>query len=75
MKHTRVNSSHIFSVAHDPMRQVLQVRFNNGSLYEYHGVSNEQYRDFLNSDSQGEYFHQNFKHLTTLKISGGEKSD
>lgn len=73
MQHTRVNSSHIFSVAHDPIRQVLEVKFHNGSVYHYHGVSGEDYRDFMAADSQGEHFHKHFKNLVTVKIKGGEK--
>ena len=51
-----VNSSNIESVGYDDATEKMRVRFRNGKLYEYDGVSRSVYDEFLDSDSPGSYF-------------------
>jgi hypothetical protein len=61
IRHEAVNSGHIASVGHDPIDRVLEIKFQNGSVYRYHGVSVQEYQGLMNAGSQGEYFHANIK--------------
>lgn len=61
MNHIPVTSSNIYSIAHCPETQTLQVRFKdrNGaptSLYEYSGVPAWVFSALQNADSVGGYF-------------------
>ena len=57
----RVESSNIESVGYDPETQQLQVRFTNGSLYQYDDVPAEVHQDLMGSDSIGTQLHQAVK--------------
>ena len=61
MQHTPVESSHIVSYAYDPLTQTMELKFKNGSTYQYRGVTQEHYQGFVDSDSKGDYHHQNIK--------------
>ena len=61
MQHTPVESSHIVSAAYDPRTQTMELKFKNGSTYRYKGVSQDHYQGFMDSDSKGDYHHQNIK--------------
>jgi hypothetical protein len=51
---TPVKSSNIQSMGHDGSR--LFVRFKNGTLYSYEGVSQDAYKAGLEADSVGKWF-------------------
>lgn len=68
MKHTKVKSSHLSSVGYDPIKQVLEIRFKNGSVYQYKDVPQEHYVGLLDSDSKGDYHHANIKEFPTVQI-------
>jgi len=53
-----VVSSNIVSVGYDPEKQDMEVEFKGGSTYTYHGVSELDYKDFINAESIGSHFHQ-----------------
>ena len=61
MRHENVDSQHLKSVAHDSINRVLEIRFNNGTVYRYHGVPEAEYKGLMSADSHGEYFHANIK--------------
>jgi frataxin-like iron-binding protein CyaY len=61
MKHVKVSSAHIASIAYDPHSRDMEVKFNNGSVYVYHGVPPQEHAAFLASPSHGQYFHYNIK--------------
>ena len=55
MKHTAViGSSHVASIGHEGL--VLEVRFLNGDLWEYLGVSCDVYNKVINAESVGKAF-------------------
>jgi hypothetical protein len=56
---TRVKSSNIHSVGYDCEKSILQVEFSNGGVYEYYGVPEIIFKDFMNSVSKGKYANRN----------------
>ncbi|MEE0077838.1 KTSC domain-containing protein [Coprococcus sp. RTP31081st1_D2_RTP31081_211007] len=51
MNRTVVSSSRIHSVGWE--NNTLEIQFHNGAIYQYHGVSETEYRNFMNSPSLG----------------------
>lgn len=56
-----VSSSNVDSVGYNDEQQILYVRFLNGSLYIYKGVSTYEYDGLLNAPSVGSYLHRNIR--------------
>lgn len=54
-----VKSSNVAAIAWSG--GVLQVTFNNGSLYAYSGVPETIWNDFVNASSKGGYLAKNIK--------------
>jgi len=54
-----VDSSQIESIGHDG--DTLAVRFKNGGVYHYHGVSAETFNDMKESRSVGSFLYKNIK--------------
>lgn len=55
MTRTPVSSSNIASIGYDSRTQTLEVEFNNGSVYQYHGVPAGIYQGLMGAPSHGEY--------------------
>ena len=53
MERISVESSNIKSIGYDSGREVLEVSFNNGGVYHYHGVSYQTYQELMSADSKG----------------------
>lgn len=51
-----VESSMIHAIGYDPDRQMLEVIFNSGKIYQYFEVPEALYDDLMQSDSKGSYF-------------------
>lgn len=51
MNRTVVSSSRIYSVGWE--NNTLEIQFHNGAIYQYHGVSETEYHNFMNSPSLG----------------------
>jgi hypothetical protein len=56
-----VVSSNISSVGYDSDGEVLEIEFNNHSIYQYFDISERVYLDLINADSVGAYFAQHIK--------------
>ena len=56
MDRKRINASNIRSAGYDPAKQLLEIEFSSGSIYEYSGVSPEVYRRFVNAPSPGSFY-------------------
>lgn len=56
-----VSSSNVAELGYDETNQFVYVRFLNGSLYIYKGVSQSEYDGLLNAPSIGSYLHRNYK--------------
>ena len=61
MERIPVQSSNLFSVGYDSQTSILEIEFNNGSIYQYSGVPQEVYEGLMNAGSKGSYFHHNIK--------------
>ena len=51
-----VNSTCLRSVGYDPVREVLEVEFQRGGVYQYLRVPECIYRELISASSPGRYF-------------------
>ena len=58
MNVTAVESSTLATVGYDRTRELLQLEFNSGALYQYFRVSARVYGELLRAPSKGSYFNQ-----------------
>ena len=56
-----VESSSLAKVAYDNQREILQVEFRDGSVYQYLGVPLQTYQNLLRADSKGGYFNHHIR--------------
>jgi hypothetical protein len=56
-----VSSSMAIAVGYDCNEQILQVEFQNGSVYQYLGVDKDTWEDLHTSDSVGSFYNQEIK--------------
>lgn len=81
-KRIPVESSNIAFIGHSYPRRMLEVGFNNGSVYRYKGVNNKTYHELLDAHSKGRAFNElirgKYPYKQTVdkngeKITGGYK--
>jgi hypothetical protein len=58
MKPMVVNSTTLATVAFDAGRELLQLEFCDGAIYQYLGVSAETHEDLMRAPSKGSYFNR-----------------
>jgi hypothetical protein len=68
MERTPVFSSNLVSVGYEEETQTLEIEFKNGSVYQYAGVSLDEFSSFMNADSKGAYFNARIKHYPTTRL-------
>lgn len=56
-----VLSTEIEWIGYEQDRQMLQVEFISGGIYQYQNVSEATFRSFLNAPSHGKYFESSIK--------------
>jgi hypothetical protein len=61
MHRAPVTSSSLNSVGYDAERQVLEVEFVDGDVYQYFDVPREKYEAFLQSHSLGQFMNWQIK--------------
>ena len=61
MERTPVTSTNVRAIGYDLDSQTLEVEFNNGSVYQYAGVPQDEYEGLMNADSKGKYLNANIK--------------
>ena len=61
MKRVSVQSSNICSIGYDENQSILQVEFNNGSIYNYYNVPRVIYSELINAESHGRYLDKHVK--------------
>lgn len=61
MQKISVSSSNIAAIGYDPDSNTLETEFNDGSIYQYFGVSALVYQELMDAPSHGKYFAQNIK--------------
>lgn len=60
-----VDSSNIRSVGWE--NGTLEVEFNSGRVYEYPGVTEAEYREFMGAPSKGAYFAANIRNRVNTR--------
>jgi hypothetical protein len=61
MERIPVTSSNIRAIGYDSDSEILELEFNDGSVYQYSGVPATEYEGMMNADSKGKYLHANIK--------------
>lgn len=61
MKTIAVNSTTLRTVGYDAERQLLQIEFQNRSIYQYFGVPASVYEELLEAPSKGAYFNRSIR--------------
>lgn len=61
MQRTNVSSSNIAIVGYDLAKSLLEITFNDGSVYEYYSVPEGVYSGLMSAASHGRYFHANIR--------------
>ncbi len=61
MERQRVRSSNIRSVGYDPDAEIMEVEFENGSVYQYLRVPADVYDRFLHASSKGKFLDTRLK--------------
>ena len=61
MTRTKLKSSNIISVGYSRERQVLEVEFPGGNVYEYYKVPEEFFHELCNHTNPGKYLSLNIK--------------
>lgn len=57
----KIISKNINIIHYDPQTKILEITFNEGSIYHYHGITPESYTAFENAKSYGKYFNTHIK--------------
>ena len=61
MNRTPVSSSNLSSVGYDENSRILEIEFNDGSVYTYSNVPISIYEGLMAASSHGKYFHQHIR--------------
>lgn len=72
MKRIPVTSSNLRSVGYSPLQQILEVEFSTGAVYQYSGVPQDVYDEFMGAESKGSYFYQRIRSTYTFIRVGME---
>lgn len=54
-------SGHLDAVKYESYERKMTVRFQNGAVYDVHGVQPQAYQDFMDAPSQGQHYHDHIK--------------
>lgn len=76
MQMTEVKSSNISAIGftkehritlNSPPTSVMRVTFTHGESYDYYGVPEKIYREFVKAESIGKYFHEHVNKKYTFE--------
>lgn len=56
MRRTKVSSSNLASVGYDASKQILEIEFIHGGVYQYFDVPEAEYIKLMKASSHGKYF-------------------
>ncbi len=62
MRLDTVESNMIHAIGYDPETQILEIIFNEGSIYQYGDVPPQVYEAFMRAESKGNFF---IEHIRT----------
>lgn len=63
MERQSVSSTNLSSVGYDGDTETLEIQFQNGSVFQYHGVPVETHDALVQSKSVGSFFSRNIKNV------------
>lgn len=66
MEMITVSSSNVSAIGYED--GIIQVRFKNGSVYQYFSCSESLFQSFFNASSKGKFVHQHLVHKPQRKI-------
>ncbi|NWF62317.1 MAG: KTSC domain-containing protein [Fischerella sp.] len=55
------NSSMANAVGYDDEKNILQIEFHNGAVYQYSGIEEDTWEDLHQADSVGKYFNEKIR--------------
>lgn len=58
-----VVSSNVAAVGYDAENQIVYVQFQNGTMYAYKGVPQNEFENLRTASSIGSYLNRNFKNV------------
>lgn len=61
MERYSVASSNIASIGYDAPSQTLEIEFQNGTIYQYYGVSENIYEQLMQEGSKGRFLNTYIK--------------
>jgi KTSC domain len=61
VKRSEVTSSNVHSVGYDEPSQTLEVRFHNGGVYQFQGVTPDEHDELMSAPSIGAHLHTRIK--------------
>lgn len=61
MKHHRVQSTWIDSVAYDPTTKTLEIKYRKSGIRRYNNVPKDVHRDMMEADSIGAFYSRHIK--------------
>lgn len=61
MERVNVVSTNIRSIGYDASTMILEVEFNNGTVYQYYDVPEALYEGLMAADSHGKYLNEYIK--------------
>lgn len=61
MRRASVDSSNIASIGYKKTEKLLEIRFNNGSVYQYSDVPQDIYEGLQSAESKGKFFHSKIR--------------
>lgn len=59
--YTAFESSNISMISYEEELETLEVKFTNGSTYQYFDVSSRKWEDFKRAESKGKFLHEHIK--------------
>ncbi|HDD44782.1 MAG TPA: KTSC domain-containing protein [Candidatus Desulfofervidus auxilii] len=63
MDRTSVVSSNLKSVGYDVNTKILEIEFQNGSVYQYYEVPLNIYEGLMKAPSHGKFFHARIRNV------------
>lgn len=67
MQRQFVQSSDLHTVGYDVVTQILEVEFNDSSVYQYYNVPEFIFNSLMHASSHGKYFASNVKNSYQYK--------
>ncbi len=61
MDRQSVSSANLSSVGYDESTETLEVQFQNGSVFQYHGVPAETHESLIQANSVGGFFSRHIR--------------